>query len=798
MEADEWMFYQKAFPFQTIDQEAQRLAIEHTLALRLLNRANSRGDDDWQFIGPTVVGGRIQDVEMPAGSLITVFVGSASGGVMRSYNFGETWENIFDENESLSIGDIAIDPVDTNIIYVGTGEPNVGGGSLTYDGHGIYKSFDGGDTWENIGLIEMGNTGRIAIDPQNTNVVFAAMMGNLFENNPEKGIYRTEDGGVTWENVLFLSDSTGAIDVVINPDNPQIIYASMWERVRRFNRRDVSGTTTGIYKSEDGGDTWNKLTTGLPSGDLSKISLALCDAQPEILYACIVGSTGTLLDIYKTENGGDSWSDLNAASEVIPVSFDYWFGGVRVDPTDPDNVFYIGFTAHRSSNGGDSWNDFASSAHVDNHALFISKIDTDIKILGNDGGLNFTTSDFASYTLEQNIPITQIYDFDVFDVDTSFIIAGAQDNNSFIKDAGTDNWYYVNGGDGVSNVFLQTNDESYFANSQYGGYYGLVDGVNVPLSGLPSSDRYIWRSPVETNPLNPYTVYFGGTKVYRTVDGGYDVNTISPDLTNGPGFSPVVFGCVSTIHNAPADTNYIYAGCDDGNVWRSKNYGDNWEKISESLPLRFVTSIQTDPDNAETVYVTFSGYRWADEIAHVYKSIDAGDTWESLEGDLPDIPVNDIAVYKKTTDSTYLYLANDAGVYVSYDEGISWGLLGTAIPIVSVYDLELNLETKTLFAGTYGRGMYKIQVSSPPPLAIEEEEAQILIYPNPVADKLFIEYSGYEAKEITIYDALANPLYKSVFYESNLMLDLKRFSAGTYYVKIRSGENEVVKKVVKA
>lgn len=797
MEADEWMFYQKAYPYITIDFQAQQEAVKHTIQLRNANRAGTRSSDDWMFIGPATIGGRIQDVEMPAGSFTTVYAGSASGGVLRSYDFGETWQMIFDENESLSIGDIAIDPVDTSVIFVGTGEPNVGGGSLTYDGYGIYKSNDSGNTWENIGLTEMGNTGRLAINPENTNIVFAAMMGNLFENNAQRGLYRTEDGGTSWENVLFVSDSTGAVDVVINPENPDIVYAATWERVRRFNRRDIAGVTSGIYKSTDGGDTWTKLTTGLPSGQLSRITLSLCNAEPEVLYACIIGSDESVLDIYKTTDGGDNWTDLNASGDINSVSFDYWFGGVKVDPTNADNVFYIGFIPSKSTDGGLNWNDFAGAAHVDNHTLFISPENPDIKILGNDGGLYFTTNNFSTYTTDQNIPVTQIYDFDVFDTDTSFILAGAQDNGSFIKSSGTDDWFFANGGDGVSNVFLQTDDESYFANYQYGGYYGLVDGVDVPLSGKPS-DRWIWRSPLETNPLNPYTIYFGGTKVYRTLNGGYSLNTISSDLTNGPGMSPIVFGCISTIHNASADTNYIYAGCDDGNVWLSKNYGDDWEKISETLPLRFCTSIQTDPDDAETVYVTFSGYRWADDVAHVYRSSDAGETWESLEGDLPDIPVNDIAVYKTAADSTFLYVANDAGVYVSYNEGVNWSLPGSVMPVVSVTDLELNTETNTLFAGTYGRGIYKIQIIEQPPVSVTEFDFHFTVFPNPAQDIVFIQTSEsiYDA-DIFIYDARGILILQKKYNGTTQVISLKQFQEGNYFVKVKAGDSVMVKKIVK-
>lgn len=799
MQPDEWLYQQKAFPYNITDRAAQKNAARYTLEQKRKNASGSREDNDWHFAGPLMIGGRIQDIEVPSGSQTTIFVGTASGGVLRSYDGGDSWQNIFDDNESLSIGDIAIDPVDTSIIYVGTGEPNCGGGSLTYDGNGIYKSLDGGDTWNNIGLTDMGNTGKIAIDPTNSQIIFAAMMGDLFSNGPDRGLYRSTDGGASWDNVLFVSDSTGAIDVAINPIDPDIIYVSMWERVRRFNRHDYTGTTSRIYRSTDGGDTWDMLTSGLPTGQLCKISLALCASEPETIYACIDGSSEALLDIYKTTDGGDNWTDLNASDELSSVSYDYWYGGVKVDPNDPDKVYYIGYTCDRSTNGGLSWNGFAGSAHVDHHALYISPVDNNFKILGNDGGLNFTHNDFATYTTAQNIPVTQIYDMDVLNSDTSYIIAGAQDNFNSIKESGTNNWFTVNGGDGVSNIFLQTNEESYFANYQYGGYYGIVDGFYVPLSGLDFGDRFIWRSPVAVNPLDPQTIYVAGTKVYRSNNSGNSVHVISDDLTNGPGPSPfVVYGCISTIHNAVADTNYIYIGCDDGNVWRSKNYGDDWEKISDALPERFVTAIETDPNDAEVVYITFSGYRWADDAAHVYRSEDAGDTWENIEGDLPDIPVNKIVVYP-INDSLYLYAANDAGVYVSYNEGLEWTLLGSKMPVVSVYDLVLHTETNTLFAGTFGRGIYKINLpSAPKPIAVNDITSwDLSIYPNPVRDNINIHFSESADADIIIYDLAGNAVYQDKIAGADAVIDMRSLPAGSYLVSIETNDIKRVQKITK-
>ena len=339
---DEWLYVQKAFPYDRPDKQAQRAAIQHMVQSRNANAMmRITSGDDWQHIGPFNIGGRVRDIVCPPGNDNTIYVGAASGGVLKSTDGGATWANIFDTELTLSVGDIAIDPMDTSIIYIGTGEPGNGVGSVTYDGNGIYRSTNGGDTWTNIGLTTGGNTGRIAINPQNTDIIFAAMLGDLFQNTPDRGIYRTTNAGASWEKVLYINDSTGGIDVCINPENPDIIYASTWERVRRYNRRDYNGLGSRIYRSEDGGNTWEMLTNGLPTGtnELSKITLCIAPSNPDIVYAGVVGTGDKLKDIYKTTDGGDSWIALNCATEVSTTAQDNWFGGVRVSPNNANEVY---------------------------------------------------------------------------------------------------------------------------------------------------------------------------------------------------------------------------------------------------------------------------------------------------------------------------------------------------------------------------------------------------------------------------------------------------------------------------
>jgi len=802
-EADEWLYAQKVFPYDKVDKEAQRFAIKSALEQKKKNKTLriEGGTDDWQFIGPITIGGRIADIECPAGNDNTVYVGTASGGVLKSYNQGATWVSIFDENESLSIGDIAIDPVDTNIIYVGTGEGGNGVGSVTYDGNGIYKSTNGGSTWTNIGIINGGNTGRIAINPENTDILFAAMLGDLFQNSSERGIYRSEDAGETWEKVLFINDSTGGIDVAINPDNPDIVYATTWERVRRYNRRDYTGFSSRIYRSTNGGDTWEMLTNGIPNQEFAKITLAIAPSDPDIIYAAVCGSTEALKDIYKTTNGGDTWVGLGCAGEVEANTQDPWYFGVKVHPSDPNKLFWIGFESWRSLDGGATWNEFCTASHVDHQSFYISPTNDNFKILGTDGGLYFTNNDFITYTTEQNIPVTQLYTIDVYPGDTSRIIGGAQDNGSFVKDA-VGNWFFVNGGDGVSTKFVPVDENSYYANYQYGGYYGYVEGVEQPMFGYDWGDRHNWRSPLEVNPLNPSTIYFGGSKMQRTTDYGYTLTTISDDLSNGDQGIGLTFGTIFTIHNAPADTNYIYVGTDDANVWRSKDYGDNWELISEDLPYRYCMSIETDPNDAETVYVTFSGFRWADDVAHVYRSKDAGDTWENISGDMPDIPVNDIQIAKYPGDTTTLLIATDVGCYYSFNNGENWSMLGSEMPVVSVYEIYYDTTTNTLFAGTYGRGAWKISVPIQEPPVIQDVEnagINISVYPNPAVENLHIDLENIVGDVVVKLFNASGELVLEKQYTTNteIILPVKNYADGVYFVEVGDGEKKIVKKIIK-
>ena len=420
--------------------------------------------------------------------------------------------------------------------------------------------------------------------------------------------------------------------------------------------------------------------------------------------------------------------------------------------------------------------------------------------MGGDGGLFYTYDGFDDYTLEQNIPITQLYTLDVYPTDTSRIIAGAQDNGSFVRDP--DNyWGFVNWGDGVSTKFVPIDEDSYFGNYQYGGYYGVVDGIERYAWGFEGGERFNWRSPIEVDPTDPTTIYFGGNHVYRSTDYGSSVNRISDDLTNGSQGIGLTFGSIFTIHNAPANTDYIYVGTDDANVWRTSNGGDDWELITEGLPYRYCMSIETHPANAEEVYVAFSGFRWAESIAHIYKSTDAGSTWTPIDGDLPDIPVNDIQVFT-TGDTTGIVIGTDVGCYYSYDGGAHWTALGSEMPIVSVYEMYYDTHTNYLFAGTYGRGAWKIEMPKAEPNVQVSDLSTALsltIYPNPADDVAGVHFNRrVEEATVDIFALDGKRIATYHFTEvRDAELPIEALAPGQYLMQVQAAGTTIVKPLVK-
>ena len=793
----DFMFMQRAYPTGEIKSDAYSNAI----GWKKEQQQRSNAAVLWEFAGPTNVGGRITDIEIPNDQAETYYVGTASGGVFKTTDGGSNWLPIFDDQEILSIGDIEISENNTETIWVGTGEVNAGGGSLAYDGNGVFKSTNGGITWQSKGLPNVGSISKIGIDPDNDDAIFVSAMGPLFRNDTNRGVYKSVDGGDTWEQKLFVSDSTGIIDMAIHPTNGDIIYAASWERIRRPQYRHYGGETSRLYRSLDGGDTWIEMTNGLPSlpSEKGRISIAISQSNPEVLYSRYADATGNIQGVYKTVDGGDVWTEVNG-SGLQNVGFHWWFRGVVIDPDDENIIYNVDFNVQKSTDGGANWSPAFPGAHVDQHALAFNRMVPGAVVLGNDGGVYYSADDGASYLKDVSLPITQFYRVHVDAQNDAKVYGGAQDNNTIRTTTGSvDDWSAIYGGDGFQSLVDPTNTAVIYALSQRGNLgKSINNGANFSgaTNGISGSDRKNWDTPIVMDPFDSQILYYGANRLYKTTNAAGNWTAISPDLTNGSGGGNLTFGTIISISVSPINTDTIYVGTDDGNVWITNNGGGNWTNVSASLPNRWVTKVLASRSDLNTVYATFSGYRYGEDNGHVYKSDDNGSNWTDISTGLPDIPVNDILedVYGN------LFLGTDIGVLASPDQGANWSVLGENLPSVVVTDMHIHEASEYLYIGTYGRSMYKLDLSEDIlSVAHRSFSETIAIYPNPATDYVTISASeSFENISVGIYDAMGREISRRDFSSSNTdeQISTQGFSKGMYFVKISNGHSQTTRKLV--
>jgi photosystem II stability/assembly factor-like uncharacterized protein len=763
-------------------------------------------------------------------SFDTIYAGIASGGVFKSVDQGLNWFPIFDETYIMSIGDLVVDPTNPNIIYVGTGEVNGGGGSVTYGGNGVYKSTDAGTTWNHLGLETTEYISRIIVDPLNPQRIFLGAMGKLFGKNSERGLYRSTDGGTTWENKLFISDSTGCIDIAINLSDPSIVYAAMWERIRRPDRRSYGGSTCGLHRSIDGGETWIELTNGIPhnSPSVGRIGISISASSPNIIYAIYADNIGNFAGVYKSTNNGDSWVRTNDNTlGSLFSSYGWWFGNIRVDPSNPNNVFVMGLDVYKTSNGGSSWFYSSGSMHVDQHGMYIHPTNPNFIVAGNDGGVYKSLNAGSSWSFITDMPITQFYTCEIDFQFPNRSYGGTQDNGTNRTTTGNLNdWHQILGGDGFYVLVDPTNNNYVYAEYQYGGFARSTNGgsgFSYGLNGVSGSDRFNWSTPYIIDPTIPATLYLGTHRVYKSTNRAGSWTPISPDLTNGPPSGNQVYGTITTIAAAPSDPNVIYVGTDDANVWVTTNAGTNWTKISSSLPSRWVTRVAVDPVNAMTAYVTLSGYRYDEYLPHVFRTTDAGINWLDISSNLPDAPVNDIIVDPDSTER--LYVGSDVGVFVTENLGSSWSYLGENLPNAPVTDLVLHNPTRTLIAGTYGRSMYSIDLTpvtnTGNEIAVIKDFVLYQNYPNPFNPSTKIKFTipdtplsfgEGQGVRLVVYDILGNEIatlineekqpgtYEVEFDASsgirNLPAGRQGLVSGIYFYQLKAGNYIETKKMV--
>lgn len=786
----EYMAHQRMYPYNEIKQENYLDAIKQTRSFR---NSEKLWDYEWEFAGPTNIGGRITDIEIHPDSPETIYLGAATGGVWKSTDDGDNWEFMFEEMDLISIGDIAIDPNNKNVIYAGTGEAN--SSSYSFIGNGIYKSFDAGNSWEFSGLELSAYIARVIVDYNNSERVFAAACGNLFTPSEERGIYRSLDGGATWERTLFVNDTVAAIDLVQHPTNPDILYAGMWERTRGLDYRHSFGEGTGIYKSIDGGATWEELTNGLPSGDVGRPGLTIAKSNPDVLYI-FYDMPSSEVEVYRTENGGDSWTEANNNQlSGMNSSFGWYFGQVRVHPEDEDLVWVMGVEMYKSTNGGSSWQEGASwGVHVDHHAMCFDEIN-DRVWLGNDGGLYLSENNGNNWNKVNNLPFTQFYAIDVDYQNPSRLIGGTQDNNTVMtNDGGLDNWDAILGGDGMYCLIDYTNPNVLYAEYQWGNLFKSTDGGNdMNYIGDWNSDRVNWSAPLAMDPVNSSTLYFGTYRVYKSNNAGDTWSIVSTDLTKG---IEQYFHTITTIAVSPVNTDIVVVGTGDGKVHVSSFSGGEWEDVSEGLPDRWITRVACDPFDENTIYTTVSGFRWDEQSAHVFKSTDLGQTWINISGDLPELPVNDIVLDPEHQDQ--IIIGTDAGVFFTNNGGAEWHMLHDGLPNVAVVAMKIHNPTRTLVVGTYGVSMYKLNLDDlvgEKEIALEQNDL-FTVYPNPIGNSINLKGPIELVELFTLLDLSGKEIIKGKKEQLNNLHNLPK---GTYILNLidKAGKTIATKKVVK-
>jgi hypothetical protein len=541
---EDWMLSQRVIPNGIPAGALERAAVQARKVRATTSRTDpSLAQASWKPLGPSNIGGRIVDAVVDPAHADTLYVAAATGGVWKSTDKGSTFSPVWPAANVQAMGALAITP-DGGTLYAGTGEANPGGGSITYGGQGVYRSTNGGANWQNVGLAGTGAIGRIAIDPKNPQRIMVAAAGRLYDPGGRRGVYRSTNGGATWSRVLAgANDTTGAVDVAIDPNDPQRVYAAMWDHVRHPDLRVYGGVGSGVFRSVDGGATWHRLSNGLPgpSPAIGRIGIALSPSNPMRLYAIVIRTLGPFEGFYTSADGGDSWTKLadDGTLSGAQSSYGWWFGRVWVDPVDARHVFVAGVYLCESNNGGTSFLGQVAG-HADDHAMAWDPNVARRVYLGNDGGVwrsevNGSNDEWSFGTDE---PFTQFYSVDVSEQNARRVVGGAQDNNA-LRTWGGPRWNAYVGGDGEETLINPTNQQNVFGCSQYGVCSRSVDGGDTMIfMGSAASDRWNWFSPLQFAPSDPSVLYLGGNKLNRSTNGGVTFKLISPDLTGGPGPDP--------------------------------------------------------------------------------------------------------------------------------------------------------------------------------------------------------------------------------------------------------------------
>ena len=747
----------------------------------------------FRSIGPAVTSGRVIGFAVEPNDHSHYYVAVASGGVWKTVNNGTTFTPVFDSEGSYSIGAIAIDPKNPATVWVGTGECN-SQRSVGY-GDGVYRSDDGGRSWRNVGLKTSEHIGRIIIDPRDSNVVFVAAQGPLWSPGGERGLYKTTDGGKTWKPVITVSENTGVTDVVIDPVNPDTMYAASWQRRRHFYTLIDGGPESALYKSTDGGNTWAKVRSGLPIGDIGRIGIAVSPVDNNVVYATVEAS-GNLSGIFRSNDRGANWE--RTSSNIAQAMY---YGQIVADPKNVDRIYIPNVVFQVSDDAGRTQRPLGERLkHVDNHAIWVDPSDTDHLLVGCDGGVYESFDKGSSWIFKSNLPVAQFYDV-VVDNNLPFyhVYGGTQDNNSLGGPARTRNaggifnsdWYATQGGDGFTSQVDPTDSNIVYAESQNGGIARLDKrtGERVGIEPIEGKDiesqRYNWDTPFIISPHSNTRLYFAGHKLYRSDDRGDDWKVISGDLSRGldrnalpvmgkiwgpdaiaKNQSTALYGNASALSESPKKAGLIYVGTDDGLIQVTENDGQSWRKIEkfEGVPdMSYVSRVLASRHDANTVYALFNNHQNGDFKPYILKSIDLGKTWTSIKGNLPERG-SVYAIAEDHVNPNLLFVGTEFGLFFSVDGGTKWIQLKGGLPTIAIRDIAIQRTENDLVLATFGRGIYVLDNYTPLRQVKKElvDQGSAIF---PVKDALMYvrSNSSFSGSQGASFYTAPNPPYGAVF-----------------------------------
>jgi photosystem II stability/assembly factor-like uncharacterized protein len=712
---------------------------------------------NFRAIGPTRQSGRVTDFAVPELEPWTIYAATGSGGLWKSVNNGETWETIFDNQPVISIGDIAVAASNPNIVYVGTGEANTS--RSTYWGDGVYKSTDAGKTWTNVGLKDTHHIGRMVIHPKNPDIVYVAALGHMYSENVERGVFKTIDGGKTWTKSLEVKADgkmIGAVDIVMDPVKPEILYAASYDKERKPWTFNLAGPGSAIYKTVDAGKTWTKLTAGLPGGMIGRIGLDISLKNPLVLYANIENANKDKMsdadrlkelregkssdgmigeEVYRTDDGGKTWKKVSPDKQKIGGQPGYYYMDIRVDPADVNHAYVLSVGVQETKDGGKTWTS-AFRFGGDNHAMWIDPKNPKHMILGYDHGLGITFDGGQNWHHPDELPLAQFYAVGLDNQVPYNVYGGLQDNGSVrgpsSKRSGRpivfEDWQTVGGGDGFYNV-VDLTDRYLYNESQFGSLQrtDMYTGESKPITNRDQSLRFNWSSPIVASQHDPMVVYHAANRLMKSSTRGDTWEFVSPDLTTNDkskltvdgkgGDGNIQYCTITTVSESPVARDLIWVGTDDGNVWVTKDGGrsadKSWAKLNDNIkgnPGFWVSGVEASHHFPGTAYVSYTGLRNDDFRAFLYKTTDYGQTWTSIVGNLPAKAIN--VIREDPKNPNLLFVGADFGLFVSIDGGKTWTEMKGNMPTQPVHDLKIHERDGELVVATHGRGIYITNISA--------------------------------------------------------------------------------------